>query len=289
MKWAGGKEGMYETYLALLIPASQAPVVRDVCVGGGGLWLSLFAGAQRSVLTDINRELIDTYRAIRDYGPAVMAQLDVYQAVFDRAAADNDYAAYQALFYELRKQNPDHLTLVLKAARMIALNKTCFNGLYRKGQRKGLFNAPCGKNKIEGGRFRAPRLYDAENLRRVAIVLRGVELEVLDMVAAIDAARAGDVVLCDPPYDPLKPGGFTSYDGAGFTPADQKRTAEALHRAAARGCYVVAMNHDTPLVRKLYAGFTFHIVMAQRSMSAKGSERGYKPELLMILDGRKNH
>lgn len=285
MKWQGGKWNLLDTYRGILPPPSEFPGVNDVCVGGAALFLGFSPSTRPAKLNDCSVELIATYQAIRDDATGVMAALDRHHARFVEAAKVS-LEAYQAVYYALRAIDPATLSPVEMAARMIALNKTCFNGLYRQNQ-SGVFNAPCGARLRADGSIDVPSFYRAENMRRVAVAFKGVTFTTVDLVKAIDAARPGELVLGDVPYAPLKEGGFNTYDGAGFSWEDQIRAARALERAADRGCYVVAMNHDLPQIRELYRRWTFHVVHAQRSSSRNGADRGLKPELLMILDGRR--
>ena len=284
MKRSGGKWNLLATYRTILPPASEFTGVNDVCVGGGALFLGLCPLTRPATLNDCSVELITTYRAVRDDAAGVMAALDRHHARFV-AAAKISLEAYRGVYYALRAIRPESLPPVEMAARMIALNKTTFNGLYRQNQ-AGVFNAPCGGQVHIDGTIHVPSFYKAENMRRLALAFDGVTFTTVDLVKAIDAAKAGEVVFADVPYEPLKEGGFVAYDGAGFTWEDQVRTARALERAADRGCYVVAMNHDLATVRQLYKRWTIHVVNAQRSTSSVGADRGLKPELLMILDGR---
>lgn len=182
--------------------------------------------------------------------------------------------------------DPSLLTATQRAARLIALNKTSFNGLERTN-RSGKNNAPAGKRWTTAGKIAIPRLCDPGNVRAVSLALQGVVLLVLDAEPAIDAALAGELIYVDPPYEPRQEGGFVGYTGRGFTWEDQIRVAKALGRAADRGAIVAASNHDLPHVRELYGdlGFTLHEVAAARSVNSNGTKRGPVAELLMVRDG----
>jgi DNA adenine methylase len=181
-------------------------------------------------------------------------------------------------FYRVRAQQPEALSLVERAARMIYLNRCGFNGLYRVNA-AGRFNVPFG-------RYRNPRICDADNLQAVARALRGVELERAPFERVLERAAPGDVVYFDPPYVPLSTTArFTSYARDGFGPDAQQRLAEVFSALAGRGVRVMLSNSDTPLVHELYAGFRRDAVQARRAVNSRKDRRGPVGELLVLGGG----
>jgi DNA adenine methylase len=182
-------------------------------------------------------------------------------------------------YYAVRDRDPRRLEPAESAARLIYLNRTCFNGLYRVN-RHGRFNVPMGS-------YDNPKILDAANLRAASAALRGVRLKVADFRDMLAVARKGDFIYFDPPYQPLSPtSSFTSYavrDGrAGFDEDDQRELAEAYARLARRGCRVMLSNSDTPLVRRLYRRFRICGLDARRNINSKSDRRGAIREVVVL-------
>jgi DNA adenine methylase len=272
----------------VLARAGTPRVYREACLGGGAFFFRLFAHVRPAVLADINPEIIDFYRCVRDEPEALIAELQKESLAFRRAFDEDPVGlkAFDARYYALRgdKRPLEELlqaSLVQRAVRFLVLNKLGMNGLYRKN-RAGRFNVPVGRrNKGRNGVRSMPTIFVAEVVRATSRALQGTSLEVLDAAVHLDLAQPGELVYVDPPYVPLKKGGFTLYTGHDFTEADQVRLAEACHRAAARGVLVAASNHDLPVVRRLYNGFRMHRIMVTRSIAAKAAARGQVAELLI--------
>ena len=263
LKWAGGKKQLADQLLKLL-PRSF-DTYYEPFVGGGALFFALAEAGrfQHAVLNDTNRELMDAFRAVRDFPEELIEQLQ--RLPFN-----------QATFMALRDINPKDLSPVRRAARMIYLNRTCFNGLYRVNK-DGKFNVPWG-------RYKDPRIIFPENLHACAKVLnRCASLYCRDFSGVVDDAGPDDVVYFDPPYIPLSDtSNFRSYTVDGFTINDHHRLAICFRDLAKRGVTVVASNSDTELTHKLYEGFERRQVMAKRAINSKGELRGPISELIII-------
>jgi DNA adenine methylase len=234
-------------------------------VGSGALFFELAThGALSQVyLSDANPSLIDTYLAVRDHVEDVISTLRKHQKKHDR-----DY------YYLVRAIDPSRLPLAGRAARVIYLNKTCYNGLYREN-RRGQFNVPFG-------RYQNPTICDAANLRNVSRVLQGVDIARRGYASVLDYAQPGDFVYFDPPYHPVSAtSSFTAYDSHGFGEDDQRRLRDVFAELAGRGVRVMLSNSDTPLIRKLYADFRVERVYAARSINSKGGQRGKIAELII--------
>ncbi len=276
-KWAGGKTRLLPAILARL-PAHVDGVYHEPFVGGGAVFFALAAAGRLApverleprpaILSDVNRELTTTYRAIRDRPDALITALDRL-----RTAPDFNTAA---AYYAVRSEAPgfhDPTT----AARFLYLNKLGFNGLYRVNA-KGGFNVPFGK-------YDNPTLYDRDRLFACAAALRGASINDLSFRDSLRAVRSGDVVYLDPPYLPTSPtANFAAYDKGGFTLQDQKDLAAEAARCAALGATVWLSQADTPLARSLYVApevAAVHTVSTSRSISCKASTRGAITELLV--------
>lgn len=262
LKWAGGK-GQLLDELCSRLPAEFGRYFEPF-VGGGALYFALHgAGRVRSGarLSDANRKLIDTYRAVRDNVEAVIAHLSAF-------SNDRD------LYYQIRAWRHEDLDPPRAAARIIFLNKTCYNGLFRENSR-GEFNVPFG-------RYARPMICDAPNLRAASAALRRVSLRQLDFGKVPELVKEGDLVYFDPPYHPRSAtSSFTQYSENGFGEDEQRRLARVFRELDGRGAYVMLSNSDTPLVRKLYAGFAIDEVLAGRAINSKAERRGKVTELIV--------
>lgn len=264
LKWAGGKTRLLGT-LSELLP-DDIQTYYEPFLGGGSLFFHLAQQGRfrRAVLNDCNAELVNSYRVVRDSVQDLIAQLgalEVHKAVFDH----------------LRSSDPTEMGPVARAARMIYLNKTAFNGLYRVN-RRGHFNVPWGS-------YDNPKVLDEQNLLLCAHVLSG-ETTLLegDFIAAVANAGSGDVVYFDPPYVPLSPtANFGSYTKDGFSHNDQVRLSVCVRELAAKGVKVLVSNSDTPTVRELYDGFEIVDIRMRRNISSKGDGRGPVGEVIVVV------
>jgi DNA adenine methylase len=266
VKWAGGKAQLLDAFLPLYPEPGSFRAYLEPFVGGGAVFFHVqtLLRPDQVLLCDTNAELISTYEVVRDDVDELIGRLREHQR-----KNDDEY------FYEVREQNPAKLEKVARAARLIYLNKTCFNGLYRVNSR-GLFNVPWGHR-------HNPTIVDAEVLRAASASLQGVALRVSDFREVKDRARAGDFVYFDPPYDPVsRTAKFTSYTHSSFGPEDQRELARVYRALADRGCKVMLSNSDTPFVRELYAGFDIVDVQARRMINSNGQKRGLVGEVVVI-------
>ncbi len=257
LKWAGGKWqllGQYARFFPDRYGAYQEPFL-----GGGAVFFHLLP--QRARLSDINEELIHCYGIVRNRVEDLIGALQGYP---------NDRETY----YRVRAARPEDLPPLERACRLIYLNKTCFNGLYRENSR-GRFNTPFGY-------YRAPTICDPEGLRRASRALQGVELRVQPFTACVEQAEKGDFVYLDPPYHPLSATArFTAYTGKSFTEKDQEALREVVDALDRKGCAVMVSNSDTPLIRRLYRRYRIERVWAFRAISANGARRGPVSELVI--------
>ena len=261
LKWAGSKRYLLPKILPRL--PEKIRTYYEPFLGGGAVFFALAAERrfERAFISDANEELTDTYRAIAHKPLEVIKHLSkhVYEA---------DY------YYSVRASRPR--SLAARAARMIYLNRTGFNGLYRVNK-KGDFNVPFG-------RYTNPTICDEENLLLASAVLRHSTVAIggVDFEAAVKKARKGDVVYMDPPYAPVsKTSNFTSYAKGGFDEAAQLRLRDCFKALDERGVHVLLSNSDTPFVRRLYNGFHISEVKAPRRINSKGAKRGDVTELLI--------
>lgn len=250
LKWAGGKTQL----LKELIPRIPKHYNRYIepFIGGGALFFAL--KATNAIIADSNPELILTYQQLARNIEKVIEYLEQYTNTSET-------------FYKVRAQDWKELPKAEAAARMIYLNKTCFNGLYRVN-RQGRFNTPFG-------RYKNPNICDIEHLHAVSDILKnatiicGNYLDVLNKYAS-----PGDFIFLDPPYIPVsKYGDFKRYTKEQFYEKDQIQLSEEFHRLYNLGCSVILTNSHHPLVEQLYIDFPQDVISTRRSISSKGTSR----------------
>ena len=261
LKWAGGKRQLLPELLARLPQSFNG--YHEPFVGGGAVFFELVAQGRiaTAYLSDANPSLIDVYLGLRDGVDDVIAALRQHRY-------ERDY------YYQMRALRPADLSLPQRAARIIYLNKTCYNGLYREN-RRGEFNVPFG-------RYKNPTICDEPNLRAAAAVLRGVDIARRPFDSVLDYAKEGDFVYFDPPYHPVSAtANFTSYDRDGFGPDDQRRLRDVVAKLREHGVAAMVSNSDTPFIRELYDGFRIDQVQAARAVNSQANGRGKVAELII--------
>jgi DNA adenine methylase len=262
LKWAGGKRRLLSQYAPFIPPQESIAIYYEPFIGSGAVFFHLRPA--RAILADRNASLIQLYRAVQSNVEGVIAALLPHQ----------NEAEY---FYRIRSQDVRQLTAVQRAARLIYLNKTCYNGLYRENSR-GEFNVPFG-------RYKNPKICDPVRLRAAAAALANVTLQAADFADVLAKAGADDLVYVDPPYVPLsQTSSFTSYSRHGFDENDQIRLAETIHELSDRGCRVMLSNSIAPLVYDLYNNGRYHLheITARRNINSKANGRGPIKELLIL-------
>ena len=261
LKWAGGKGQLLEQ-LRPLLPKRIEGRYFEPFVGSAALFFALRPAA--ATLSDVNRELVDCYRAVQ-------------KRVSDVIAALKSHEYEESRYYMVRGQQPSDLELPARAARTIYLNKTGYNGLYRVN-RSGRFNVPFGRYTNPG--FRSAE--SIENLRACSRVLRSASLAVRDFGEVAGHARRGDFVYFDPPYVPLSDtSDFTSYVPGGFGQPEQERLAAVFAELSRAGVQAMLSNSDTPAVRELYARYRIDTVTASRSINSRATHRGKVREVVV--------
>lgn len=257
LKWAGGKGQLLAQYQPFF--PRQFTTYYEVFLGGGAVFFHL--QPQQAVLIDINPELVNVYCCIRDQ----------VEAVIDLLTHHHQHHS-QDYYYQIRATLGR--TNVEKAARLIYLNKTCFNGLYRENS-KGQFNVPMG-------RYKAPRICHPDLLRTAAQTLRQAQIQVDSFDSVLQRVSSEDFVYFDPPYYPISlTSRFTEYSRYTFTEADQVRLRDTFAELAHRGVQVMLSNSDCAFVRELYSNFRIHTISASRSINSKAQQRGKITEVLV--------
>jgi DNA adenine methylase len=262
LKWAGGKRRLLDQYAPYFPPLETIHRYYEPFIGGAAVFFHL--RPPFATLADRNEKLIEVYQAVQQEVEAVIAALRAHRN-------EPDY------FYEVRAQDAARLSRAERAARLIFLNKTCYNGLFRENS-KGKFNVPFG-------RYKNPRICDEERLRAAAAALQGVDLLAGDFEDVAATAVPGDFLYLDPPYVPLSAtSNFTSYDKLGFSIGDHMRLADTVEALTARGCRVMLSNSAAPLVYDLYGRSPYRLLdmTARRHINRNGNGRGPIKELLIL-------
>lgn len=291
VKWAGGKSKLAPIIDELVdreINLNKFDTYVEPFIGGGAMFFYLTSKYQfkRVIVSDINIELINTYKAIQGNVERLMNCLDELQREY---MSLDDLEAKKEYFYQIReafnrkiieKRNDKEISY-LKASYFIFLNKSCFNGLYRVNQ-KGLFNVPFGQ-KVN------LNLYDKENLLSVHEVLQRVEIYVQDYQSTIKYANESTFFYFDPPYRPLTITSFTAYSKSGFNDEDQKELAQHCYAIKEKGASFSLSNSDPHnedaedmFFDELYKDFTLHRIHANRAIGAKSNSRGKVSEIVVI-------
>ncbi|MGD1903812.1 MAG: DNA adenine methylase [Geitlerinemataceae cyanobacterium] len=262
VKWVGGKRGI----LTALLDRLPADFDRyyEPFVGGGALFFALQQHPDRvpTELSDVNADLVATYQTIQQHPDALIAALEVHAA-----RHEPDY------YYQVRQQH--HLTdPIARAARLLYLNRTCYNGLYRVN-RRGEFNVPIG-------RYKNPNIVQAENIRACSAVLQGVAIAHRPFTT-IEPTGDRCLIYCDPPYHPSDDGSFTGYSKLGFSAEDQTRLRDFARQMHERGHCVLLSNSSADLIHDLYSGPPFHmkVIDAPRLVNCKSSQRQAVGEVLI--------
>ena len=271
VKWAGGK-GQLISEIIKFIPSSFERYFEPF-LGGGAIFFYLVSIQNRrfsSFLSDTNDELITAFLVIRDSVEELIQLLKHHEREYNTSR--------QEYYYKLRSSKP--ITgIEREQTRFIALNKTCYNGLYRVNK-KGIFNVPMG-------RYKNPLICDVVNLRNISIALKNSNsrLKVADyQKILIENAEEGDFIYLDPPYSPVSPtANFTGYTNIGFNNNDQVLLAELFKKLDNRGCKILLSNSNTQLIKKLYREFSSRSkeIEANRAINSKASKRSGHHELLI--------
>jgi DNA adenine methylase len=269
LKWAGGKRQLLAAIKNCLPGDIQQYTYYEPFVGAGAVFFGLQPG--KAVINDCNAQLILTYAAIKEDVEELIALLKRH-----RSKNDKEY------FYEIRnldrkEKEFQQLTRVEKAARLIFLNKTCFNGLYRVNSR-GFFNVPYG-------RYKNPGICEEALLRRISEYLNAGEIVIMndDFEQALMTADNNAFIYFDPPYHSPERTNFTGYQADGFDEGEQERLRNVMIAMTSRGSKCLLSNSDTAYIRGLYNCDFFDIlsVQAKRHINSDSGGRGSVNEVLI--------
>lgn len=263
LKWVGGKRQLLKS-IEPHIP-SKISTYYEPFIGGGAVLFH--KQPKKAVISDLNAELINVYKVIKDSPNELIEDLKQHKN-------ESEY------FYETRAldRTPSYIDLsaVKRASRVIFLNKTCFNGLYRVNS-AGEFNSPFG-------RYKNPNIVNEITIRAVSNYLNNNKIEILncDYEKALKNIRKGAFVYFDPPYHPVsKSANFTGYNQGGFNMYEQARLKELCDKLHEKGIKFLLSNSDTPLINDLYKDYTIMVVKATRAINSNAKKRGQINEVLI--------
>ncbi|WP_019503313.1 DNA adenine methylase [Pleurocapsa sp. PCC 7319] len=261
VKWVGGKTQLLPE-LTSRIPCNFSKYFEPFA-GGGALFFHM--QPEQSILIDINEELTNTYRVIKYQTEELIADLK-------RHIYEKDY------YYQIR--NVDRTdeykswSDVQRASRLIYLNKSCFNGLYRVNS-KGEFNTPMG-------RYKNPKIVDEINLRACSQALQKAQIINGSFLEVEEQVNRDDFVYFDPPYAPLNAtSNFTGYSQNGFDLQMQSSLKNLCDRLDAKGVRFMVSNSNAPLILDLYSNYKIEFVYANRAINSQGDKRGKIPEVII--------
>ena len=219
-------------------------------------------------INDINPELIRVYTVIKNDVEALIAELEKYENTSEYFYAVRDWDRDKEYYAKLSE--------VQKAARVLYLNKTCFNGLYRVNN-AGEFNSPFGN-------YRNPNIVNAPVLRAVSAYFNTADISMttVDYEDVLKTLPKGAFVYLDPPYDPVsETSSFTGYSKCGFTRADQIRLRKCCDELSVRGIKFMLSNSATGFIMEPYAAYNITVVQAKRAVNAIASKRGDVDEVVV--------
>lgn len=279
LKWAGGKSQLLPV-ITNNLPGEFHSYIEPFA-GSGAVMFEIIANhpeVDNVIINDINADLVNTYLNIQGHCEEMILILQGMQEEYNNADAETR----NELFYGLREEyNNRAADPIRMACLFIFLNRTCFNGLYRVNAHN-LFNVPHGK-------YRAPRICDAQNLRAVSAALNNVVVLNGDYNDLRQFVAPGTFVYLDPPYKPIsETSSFTAYSAGGFDDAEQERLKEFCDFINEVGAFFMLSNSDphnndpdNDFFDDLYADYHIQRVPAKRLINANAAGRGEVNELII--------
>ncbi len=261
VKWAGGKSRLLEQFKPLFPKEGSYKKYIEPFLGGGAVFFYL--EPKEAIISDLNKDLIEAYKVVNLHLKELLKILKKYEKKHSKE-----------FYLKIReKYNADGLDKITKAAYLIYLNKTCFNGLYRVNS-KGGFNVPFGQHK----KFSV----NETGLLEASKILKKSKIEHTGFEQVLKNARKGDFIYFDPPYYPLNiSSNFTTYTKESFLEKEQEKLVKTFKKLDARGCILMLSNSDTPFICNLYKEWNITRVKAKRFINCIGSKRGDVSEVVV--------
>jgi len=266
LKWVGGKSAI--AHLILKSFPAKFGKYYEPFLGGGAIAFSLPRYKQK-YLGDINQDLIDFYKVLQYQPDELFFELTKAKKYYDDPKIDNQVFFLNVREIDRKLDWRSQYSLVERAARLIYLNRTCFNGLWRVNS-KGQNNSPFGNYETLN--------FDFDNLKRLSFFLNhNVNLYSWGYKWTCVSAERGDLIYLDPPYDPLPGKKAVAYNSTTFDQTELKNFVDELTE---RGCHVVLSNAATPLILDLYRDYKIEFINARRSIAANG-DRSLAKEVII--------
>lgn len=264
LKWVGGKRQLLDTLMPLIPKGCKTYC--EPFLGGGALFFKL--QPQTAFVNDVNADLMDVYEVIRDNVAELIQTLETHENT-------------SAHFYEVRdwdrnKEFYAKMSKVEKAARIIYLNKTCFNGLFRVNN-AGEFNSPFGN-------YRNPNIVNAPVLKALNTYFNSANIAFSsgDYKEVLDKLPENSFVYLDPPYDPVSnTSNFTGYTKGGFDRDEQVRLRKCCDDLNERGIKFMLSNSATGFIKEQYSAYNITVVKAKRNVNSVASKRGDVEEVIV--------
>jgi len=265
LKWVGGKRQIMPSIIKILPPNINKYKYIEPFVGGGAVLFHL--QPLKAVINDYNEELINVYNVIKT---------NVVELIYDlkKHKNESDY------FYEIRSKDRTgelkNFSDVQRASRIIYLNKTCFNGLYRVNS-AGEFNAPFG-------RYKNPNIVNEPIIRAVSKYLNDNDIDINcgDYEKILKKTTQKSFVYLDPPYHPIsESSNFTGYIEGGWDDKDQIRLREWCDYLNKKKIKFLLSNSSAELILDQYKNYKIEFVKANRAINSDGKSRGEIDELLI--------
>ncbi len=267
VKWAGGKRQLIPI-LSREFPQKYGTYYEPF-LGGGAVLFHLLSQSpnQKCSVSDLNSDLVLAYVTIRDRVDELISSLKNYSKKY--------FENKDSYYYKVREKEPKEQ--IEKTSRLIFLNRTCFNGLYRVNS-KGKFNVPLG-------RYSNPNIVNEENLRAASNILQSkkISIKCRDFSSILDDAKKDDFVYFDPPYQPVsQTANFTSYTNRDFNLEDLKRLADLCNDLDSKGCKVVLSNSNTSEVKDMFdKSWQIKTIEANRAINSDSKKRTGHSELVI--------
>lgn len=265
LKWVGGKRQIMPSIIQQFPSTIKELDYVEPFIGGGAVLFHL--QPKKAIINDANEELINVYSVVKNNLPELLADLEKHEN-------NTEY------FYKIRgldrSEGFKNLSPIQRASRIIYLNKTCYNGLYRVNN-AGEFNAPFG-------RYKNPNIINEPTLKAVSkyLNLNNISIRKGDYTNVLESLNQKSFVYLDPPYHPLsQSSNFTGYVQGGWNFSDQLRLRDACDRLNAKGVKFLLSNSATKPIKDLYKSYKISLVKANRAINSNGADRGEVEEVLI--------
>lgn len=269
VKWVGGKRQLLDVIIPLL--PKKITSFCEPFFGGGAVLFSI--QPHNAIINDINTDLILVYKVIRDQVDDLITSLHKHENT-------------QEYFYKVRDIDRDksvyqNMSDIEKASRLLYLNKTCYNGLFRVNQ-AGEFNSPFGY-------YKNPNIVNEPVLRAVSKYFSNNKIDIFseDYSVTLERLKKGTFVYLDPPYDPISnTASFTGYNKGGFDKSEQIRLKKCCDKLTEKGINFMLSNSATDFIKDLYKNYEISVVKAKRAINADANKRGEIDEVIIRNYGK---